>query len=409
MIVLKGMLIANQEAGVQENLWSTAFVFTILVNFLAYLGNFMLLSTLPLHVLNIGENKIMAGLVSGIYYLTGFIARPKIGGLLDQKGRKSIMLTSLTVLLLATLSYNAVAYSVILLLILRAIHGISWSATTTSVSTIASDLIPASRRTEGMGFFGISNSVAIALGPGLGLYVLEHYNYILLFLLSAFFIVLALLTSLWQNRYLNQISTEPPLIKKIEHKAGQKNKILVFEKTAMWPSFLFFIVMMTYSTVGVFLPAYANEKGIANIGIFFIVSSLATIFVRLTFGRFADRHGSSKIVVSGMLLLAIALKLLSVAPSLPIFLIVAVIYGIGFGVVQPTLNALVISFAPAERRGMANATYLCAMDLGIMVGSVLWGSVAQVFGFIYIYNVSAILIILSIIMYLVAFRGSSNE
>ncbi len=89
---MKESYIGTRDVAAKENLWTTSFVFTILVNFLAYLGNFMLLPTLPLHVLNIGGNKIMAGLVSGIYYLTGFISRPKVGGLLDQKGRKPIML-----------------------------------------------------------------------------------------------------------------------------------------------------------------------------------------------------------------------------------------------------------------------------------------------------------------------------
>ncbi|MCP6429168.1 MFS transporter, partial [Klebsiella pneumoniae] len=87
-----------------------------------------------------------------------------------------IMLAGLSLLLLTIISYDAAAYSIILLLALRAIHGISWSATTTSVSTIAADLIPAARRTEGMGFFGISMSSAVAVGPGLGLYLMEYYN-----------------------------------------------------------------------------------------------------------------------------------------------------------------------------------------------------------------------------------------
>lgn len=407
---MKVIHIGNKEIAAQENLWTTSFVFTILVNFLAYLGNFMLLPTLPLHVLTIGENRIMAGLVSGIYYLTGFISRPKVGGLLDQKGREPIMLTSLTLLLLTTISYNAVAYSAILLLILRAIHGISWSATTTSVSTIASDLIPAARRNQGMGFYGISMSSAMALGPALGLYVLEHYNYTLLFLLSALFIALALLTGFLESRYLNQISTEPPIIEKeLEFRARQNTEATLFEKTAMWPAFLYFIVMMTYATIGIFLPAYASEKGVENIGIFYVVTALSTILVRLISGRIADRYGTSKVLLPGMLLLAIGLQLLPVAASLPMFLVAAIIYGVGHGAVQPTINALVISFAPVERRGAANATLLCAMDLGIMVGSVIWGSVAQSFGFIYIYNVSAILIILSIVIYLVAFRGNLNE
>ncbi|WP_342741403.1 MFS transporter [Sporomusa acidovorans] len=399
----------NTGTAVMESLWTMSFVLTIFTNFLAYFGNFMLMSTLPLHVLHIGGNKIMAGLVTGIYSLTGFISRLKIGGLLDRKGRRPIMLAGLSLLLLTIISYNAAAYSIILLLALRAIHGISWSATTTSVSTLASDLIPAARRTEGMGLFGISMSSAVAVGPGLGLYLMEYYNHTALFLFSAVCIVLALLTGFWENRYYHtQTRVEAPIINKLEHSVGQITKSTVFEKKVIWPSFLFFIVMMTYSTIGIFLPAYASEQGIANIGLFFVVTALSTIFVRLVSGRVADRHGNNKVLIPGMVLLAVGLYLLSVARSFPLFLVAAVVYGSGHGAVQPTLNALVISLAPVERRGVANATFLCAMDIGLIIGSVIWGSVAQAFGFTYIYSTSMILIILSIAIYLVFSRGRLN-
>ncbi len=253
-------------------------------------------------------------------------------------------------------------------------------------------------------------SSAMALGPALGLYVLEHYNYTLLFFLSALCIALALLTGFLESRYFNQVSIESPIIEKnFKYKTRQNIKAALFEKTALWPASLYFIVMMTYATVGIFLPAYASEKGVENIGIFYVVTALSTILVRLISGRIADRYGPSKVLLTGMLLLAIGLQVLPVAASLPMFLAAAIIYGIGHGAVQPTINALVISLAPVERRGAANATLLCAMDLGIMVGSVLWGGVAQAFGFIYIYYVSAILIILFTVICFVAFGGNLNK
>lgn len=404
---------ATIEKGVaaQEKLWTTSFVLIILVNFFAYVGNFMLMSTLPLHILNIGGNKITAGLMIGIYSLTSFISRLQVGSLLDQKGRKTIMFAGLIVLLMVTISCIAAAYSVIMLLMLRAIHGIGWSTTTTSTSTIASDLIPSTRRTEGMGFFGLSISIAMVIGPGLGIYIMAHYNYTLLFTLSACCIILALLAG-FSNSYYHQGRPDKNelVVEKLTKKPAQHNeKIAVIEKTALWPSFLFFIIVMTYSTIMIFLPPYASYRGVTDIGAFFIIIALAMTVTRLTMGRVADRYGTAKVVVPSMILLVIALQLLFVAASLPMFLIAAVIYGIGYGVVQPSLNALVVSFAPIDRRGAANATFLCAMDLGGILGAVIWGIVAQFFGFAYIYSASAILIILSVVMYLVAISQKSTR
>lgn len=394
----------KKEGAVQEKLWTTAFVLIILVNFLAYVGNFMLMSTLPLHTLNIGGNKIMAGLIIGIYSLTAFISRLQIGSQLDQKGRKPIMLAGLLIVLLVTVSYIAAAYSVLMLLMLRAIHGIGWSTITTSTNTIASDLIPATRRTEGMGFFGLSISLAMVIGPGLGIYVMENCNYMVLFALAACFILLALFAG-FSNSYNHQGKSDE---NKLTENLQQNKKIAVIERTALWPSFLFFIIVLTYSTIMIFLPSYASYRGVSNIGIFFIIISLAMTVTRLTMGRVADRYGTAKVVVPSMILLGIALQLLFVASSLPTFLIAAAIYGIGYGVAQPLLNALVVSFAPVDRRGAANATFLCAMDMGGILGAAIWGLVAQIFGFAYMYSASAILIILSVIIYMVVVRGKLN-
>lgn len=397
----------NSKIVVCENLWTAPFVYIILINFFTYLGNFMLMSTLPLHILNIGGKEILAGLITGIYSLTGLLVRLQIGKLLDKKERKIIMLGGLTVLLLVILSYNIVAYSIPLLFILRAIHGVGWSTATTSTGTIASDIIPATRRNEGMGYFSVSISIAMIFGPGLGLYMLEHYNHIFLFLISAVFILLALLAGLKKSEY---SSGEFGVIKPISGKltkieAGQNKKTAAIERTALWPSFIFFIIVMTYTTIMIFLPPYARDKGVADISTFFIVMALAMVLTRITTGRIADRYGISKVIVAGMVLIAVALQILSFAASLSIFLISAVIYGFGYGAVQPALNALVISLAPVERRGAANATFLGSMDMAGIIGAIVWGIVAQAFGFMYIYSASVILVLISIALYFIAFKS----
>ncbi|WP_094602922.1 putative MFS-type transporter YfcJ [Sporomusa silvacetica DSM 10669] len=245
----------------QDKLWTTPFTLITVVNFLTYIGNFMLLSTLPLLILHIGGSKLMAGLITGIYSLTGFISRLQIGTLLDRKGRASILLAGLGLLLLIIAAYNLTAYSVILLLVLRAIHGVGWSAVTTSTSTIASDLIPETRRSEGMGLFGISISVAMVVGPGLGLYIMEHYSYTILFILSACFIILALITGFLAKNYSqNYQNTQSASNKSMSATSQQNKKIALIEKRALGPSFLFFIIVTTYSTIMIFLPPYASDR-----------------------------------------------------------------------------------------------------------------------------------------------------
>jgi Arabinose efflux permease len=251
-----------------------------------------------------------------------------------------------------------------------------------------------------MGFYGISISVAMVLGPGLGLYVLEHYGYNSLFLFSNLFIAMSLIISamnFYYNRHQNSTNheagqqvpvKEPPA----EMTSSQKLK-------ALFPAFLFFIIATTYSTIMIFLPPYASSLGIRNIGLFFIVIALAMTFTRLTTGRIADRFGRNILIVVGLILLTIALQYLAMATSLLMLVIAAAIYGLGFGTVQPIFNAMAISLAPSSRRGWASAMFLSAQDTGGIVGSLIWGVISEAFGYTYIYSISAILTLATIGIY----------
>lgn len=120
------------------------------------------------------------------------------------------------------------------------------------------------------------------------------------------------------------------------------------EKTAIAPSLVLFFITLTYGGIVTFLPSYADHKGVENIGLFFTVYALVLLLSRPIIGKLADWYGVRKFLVTGILLIALALLFLSIASSLPIFLLVAVLYGLGFGTVQPILNALVISLSPPE-------------------------------------------------------------
>lgn len=384
-----------------DKLWSIPFLLIILVNFFTYIGNFMLLSTLPLIIVQTGGNKIMAGLITGIYSLTGLLSRLQIGQVLDKKGRQPFLFGGLFFLLLIVFLYNvSISYSIILLFVLRALHGVGWSTVTTSTGTIAADLIPSSRRSEGMGFYGISISVAMVLGPGLGLYVLEHHGYNSLFLFANLFIAISLIISAL-NFYYNHHQNS------LENQTNQQ--IIIKEKPAcmsstqklhaLLPAFFFFTIATTYSTIMIFLPPYASSLGIKNIGLFFIVIALAMTFTRITTGKIADRFGRNMLVVAGLILLTIALQYLSMATSLLMLIIAAAIYGLGFGTVQPIFNAMAISMAPSSRRGWASAMFLSAQDAGGIVGSLIWGVISEAFGYTYIYSISAILTVITILTY----------
>lgn len=361
-----------------------------------FLSMYMLLPTLPLYAQTLGGNETVAGTIVGLFTLSAVIVRPWFGNLLDRRGRKVILLIGVGIFLVSVLAYN-VAFSILTLLALRVVHGIGWGASTTATGTMASDVIPAVRRAEGMGYYGLASTIAMSLGPALGLYLVKSSSYVVLFTGAAIIAALGLLGSIFINYELRSKNhpeaTIPPLTKGV-----------ILEKTAIPPSLVLFFITFTYGGIVSFLPLYADYREVKNIGVFFTVYALVLLLSRPKIGKLADRYGAQKFLVPGIILIAAAMLMLAKASSLPMFLLIAVVYGLGFGTVQPILNALVITFSPPERRGAANATFAVAMDLGIGLGAVFLGFLTQKMGYSYMYGISAIFALLALVMYYTLLR-----
>ena len=379
----------------EGQIWNKTFFLILTVSFLMFLSMYMLLPTLPLYAQTLGGNETVAGTIVGLFTLSAVLVRPWFGNLLDKKGRKAILIIGVSIFLISALAYN-LAFSIITLLSLRVVHGIGWGASTTATGTMASDVIPADRRAEGMGYYGIAATIAMSLGPALGLFLVKYSSYFVLFTGAAILATLGLVGSFF-------INYETPIKHQPDEKA-QLVKGVILEKSAIPPALVLFFITLTYGGIVSFLPSYADFRGVKNIGVFFTVYALVLLVSRPSIGKLADKYGARKFLVPGIVLIAAALLLLAWASSLPVFLLVAVVYGLGFGTVQPILNALVISLSPPERRGSANATFAVAMDLGIGLGAVTLGFIAQKMGYVYMYGGSAIFALLALIIYYAILR-----
>lgn len=134
----------------KEKLWSKYFILTTLTSLFIMISMQMTMTTLPIYTQYIGGNKFIAGLTTGIFSISALLFRPLFGNLLDSKGRKIILIISIIIFSLATLSYNF-AYTIIILLVLRFIQGIGFSAYSNASGTIIADVVPGSRLGEGIG------------------------------------------------------------------------------------------------------------------------------------------------------------------------------------------------------------------------------------------------------------------
>lgn len=387
-----------QRIEVQDKIWTSDFILICLANFFIFLGFQMTLPTLPLFVKELGGSDKMIGIIVGIFTFSALIFRPYAGHTLETKGRRFVYMIGLLIFVLSVGSFSFIA-SIVLLLILRVIQGIGWGFSTTASGTIATDLIPPKRRGEGMGYFGLSGNLALAFGPSLGLTLAGVIPLSQLFLICGGLGFVAFLLS-------SRIH-----YKKVEESPNRATTIKfdIFEKTAIQPSLLLFFITVTFGGIATFLPLYAAEKHIAGIELYFLFYALFLMISRTFAGKIYDQKGHLFVFLPGTALIFIAMILLAWLPNSTVMILAASIYGLGFGTIQPALQAWAVEKAPHNRKGMANATFFSFFDLGIGIGAITFGQLAFLYNYSIIYTTSAGSVLLSMMLYIILLLKSRNR
>lgn len=371
-----------------DKIWTKDFFLICLANFFIFLGFQMTLPTLPLFVNELGGSDQLIGIIVGIFTFSALLFRPYAGHALESRGRRFVYMTGLAIFVISVASFSIIS-SIAVLLVMRVVQGVGWGFSTTATGTIATDLIPVKRRGEGMGYFGLSGNIALAFGPALGLQLAGIISFIQLFLICA---ALGLVAFLLSAKIKYKMVEESPA-------KSTTVKFDIFEKTALEPAVLLFFITVTFGGIASFLPLYAEEKGIEGIGLYFLVFAIFLMLSRTFAGKIYDKRGHIYVFLPGTVLIFIAMLLLSWLPSTLALLIAAGLYGLGFGSVQPALQAWAVNKAPDNRKGMANATFFSFFDLGVGLGAIVFGQLAFQFGYAIIYLTAAGSVLLSIILY----------
>lgn len=386
------------KEGIQSDkvaLWTKDFCLIWLTNFLLFAGFLILVPTLPLYVYALGGGSVAVGIVGGVFAIASVIVRPIAGRFLDQGSRKNIFILGIFISLTAIFSYQW-AGVLALLLLLRLIHGVGFGIATTAAGTIATDLIPKKRLSEGMGYFGLANAISTAIAPAIGLFILFNSNFNTLFMAGAVLTALGLFAA-YNIKYTDF------------EKADTTKEYKYFEREAFLPSIILLFAIMPFGAVISFISLYAIERGIDNIGFFFTLYALVLIVTRPASGILADKYGIHKVLVPGIFCMVAAMYIISIAASPFLFAVVAIVFGTGIGLVLPSLQALAVVNVPANRRGAAIGTYFSSFDIGIGVGSFIWGVVAHHFGYSFMYLMTIIPTMAALIIFLKYYKKQEQS
>ncbi|MGR3778258.1 MFS transporter [Bacillus paramycoides] len=368
-----------------ERLWTKSFIQMTVAMLFLFTGFYLLVPTLPLFIKEIGGNESQVGLMMGMFTIAAVVIRPIIGGMLDKYGRKSFIIWGLIFFGLTMLSYN-LASTIIFLAFLRVIHGVTWAVSTTAVGTAITDIIPDSRRGEGMGWYGMAMTIAMAIGPMIGLWVVQNYSFHGLFVLATLLSFMAVVLSL---------ITKMPFAPQKE-----KGKIQLFEKSVLSITIVVFFLSFAYGGITTFLPLFASSIDV-NPGTFFLVYAIALTIVRPISGKLLDKYGEVFIILPTLCITILAIVVLTISNSVMGVIIAAVLYGVGFGSAQPALQAAMLTIVAPSKRGVANASFFTAFDLGIGLGAILLGFVSQIFGYRFLFAGSAISGLIALIIFVI--------
>jgi len=370
-------------------MWSLSFIFVTLSNAFLFMVFEMLLPTLPLFVTAIGGGAKQVGLVTGIFMISAIGIRPFAGVLAQRFNKKYLLIFGIVISACSTGAYY-LASDVSVLLLIRLIHGAGFGLATTYFATIAAEIIPKERRGEGIGYFGVGETIAVSVGPMIGISALELYDFERLFLGGMSILLLAVLMAALVRRRPETKDT------------GEKGmvKIKVLERRVLFPSFLILLVGIAASGIMSFFSLYAIEKGFRSVGMFFFLIAAASFFIRLISGKIFDRFGAAAILIPASIFSIAGLSILYIAQTNTMFFTAAICYGFGFGSIFPAIQTWCINLVEEHEHEDAMGTFFNFFDMGIGGGSLLLGVVATIYSYRELYIVSILVYLLFLLLYI---------
>jgi MFS family permease len=388
----------------------TAYSFTVFVSV------FQLLPTAPYHILDLGGSTAAAGLFLGLLTYSSALSAPFTGSIGDRVGQRRVLIVVSLLLAAFTASY-AVIGSYRLMLVVVVVHGLFWSALLSASGAYMTATIPPSRRAEGLGYWGLASVLAVATAPSIGFWVYRHGWITLCIELTVLNLVMAAIAMrLPDDRASHAATGTPPEVRRALQEASSavhdarpaphvaRTLSFTVEWRVMILSVTMALISFGYGSLTSFSALFADALAVTPRSLFLSAMAVSILVGRLTIGRSLDRLGHRRVLVRSLLAPPAGLGLLALAQGEISFLVAALVFGAGFGLMYPAFTAYVMEHVPATRRGAAFGAMLAAFDTGIGTGSSALGWLVQQAGFRYAFGAAAGVAMLSLPMFLIAER-----
>jgi len=421
-------------------LWGFEFIFLLVVSFVNMGAFGMGIPIFPGYAVSLGATLSVAGVVTGMFSVVALIGRPFASIMGDRLNKKHLLIVSLLLNGFCTFLYAFVP-SLALVIPLRFIHGLMFSVSGTVSFAMAATYVPKSCMGEGVGYMGIGQIVGMAVGPNISIFIAENFSFQLSFAISGVVIMASGLMVL-ALKYRPAAAAEGPrddlpegqaeLVAAIAPVEGTPEsapasapvgessasasakkpslKLRDFVAIELMPNALFAgVFMLGNGLITSFLVMIGAERGIEGVGIFFIVNAIVVLLTRPMAGKLTDRKGFAFVILPGYILTAGAMLAIGMGFNVFFIVLAALLFACGAGTGMPAIQADCLMRLGRSRSSVATGTYFIGLDIGMTVGPVVGGIMADAFGFRATFNSAAMLMLVGFFVYVLYQKGRKRR
>ncbi len=388
----------------KEKLFNTGFITITTINFIVFLIYYcFVVITAKFATSELGASPAQAGFAAGIYIIGTLIARLYIGKKLELIGRKQMLRFGAIIYLATTIAY-LISTNIIILDTVRFLNGFAYGTISTAANAIVTAYIPKSRNGEGINYYGLSTSLAAAIGPFIGILLLPIVGFKSVIILA---IVLSVLVTVACYLFPVQNIELTDDHKKLLNSWSLNTFI---EYKVLFISIVAFLIGLSYSSVLGFLSIYADNLGLSTAGaFFFVVYALIITFTRPFAGQIFDAKGENAVMYPSFIFLAIGLLTLSYTTTSFMLLLSGALIGLGYGTFMSNGQAVCLKLVESSKVSIALSTYFIGLDLGLGFGPYALGTVHSFLSYSGIYVLCAVLTVAVAILYAIFYKGKDAK
>jgi len=351
----------------------------------------ILIPTFPIYLSGKGSPEAEIGLLIGVFSVSSLILRPFIGRALLRIPERKFMIYGTILYTFSCIAY-LFASPFWPLFIVRILHGIGLASFSTAAFTLIANISPEAHRGQSLGYYYLAINFAFVLAPYFGMLLINQFNFSILFLVC---IALSLGSLMITTRLSREQGTP------VENPSTKKQPFL--SREALPPAMMAFMVNIVWGAMTAFFPLYALSHGVSNPGLFFGLLAIIHVVGRALGGRIFDLYSREKVIFPCLIAYILSMFILAFSKTLPMFMLVAVIWGIGNAFLYPTLVAYALDHARSSP-GPAMGTFSAIADLGSGMGSVIMGIVLQLTNYLTMFLCLTFTGVINLLYFYVAIR-----